>query len=399
VTLIAHDGTVTADSGVAPENLTHLENHLDRPEISQARISGTGVAIRYSETLKSRMIYVAVPFSSGGETGYIRTALPLAALDRLKSELHTLLGATALAAVALSFILSWILAAITVRPLREMADAARHIGEGNYDRRLDESGSDEVSRLAAVMNQMTDRIAAQINDLKRLEQVRSDFIANVSHELRTPVSIIKGYAETLLDGTLESNPEKARSFVTKIENHANRMAVLIRDLLTLSELESTGFRFEVHAIPLAVVTQQITELLRLKADSREILVRNELSKNIPLVLANRQRIEQVLFNLLDNAISYTPHGGTVTIHGEHDNNVVKIRVTDNGLGIPPHHLPRIFERFYRVDPARSREAGGTGLGLAIVKHIVQLHGGSVGSISEPGLGSTFWFTLPIADQL
>ncbi|HXE95938.1 MAG TPA: ATP-binding protein, partial [Dongiaceae bacterium] len=232
-----------------------------------------------------------------------------------------------------------------------------------------------------------------ISDLKKLEKVRRDFVANVSHELRTPVTVIRGYAETLLAGALTTDPERAGSFVEKIHNHAERLASLIGDLLTLSELESGEMAVQPAPLRIAEAAGHACALLEEKADAKRITIDLAPLREAPPVLADRGKLEQVLINLLDNAIKYTPENGSISISATAADDMVRIAVSDTGVGIPPKELPRIFERFYRVDPARSREQGGTGLGLSIVKHIVQLHEGTVAVESTPGKGSTFSFTL------
>jgi two-component system phosphate regulon sensor histidine kinase PhoR len=233
-----------------------------------------------------------------------------------------------------------------------------------------------------------------ISDLKKVENMRRDFVANVSHELRTPVTIIKGYAETLLDGTLESDPKSALRFVNIISNHSDRLTNLINDILTLSSLETKDTLLELNPLDVSSTVAKACMLLQERAAQKNIAIVNETaSAGVPRVMADQGRLEQVVVNLLENAIKYTPNGGNVRIFTADDGECVKVSVADTGIGIPFKDLTRIFERFYRVDEARTREQGGTGLGLAIVKHIVQLHGGVVSVTSEPGKGSQFSFTI------
>jgi two-component system phosphate regulon sensor histidine kinase PhoR len=232
-----------------------------------------------------------------------------------------------------------------------------------------------------------------ITDLKRLEKVRRDFVANVSHELRTPVTVIKGYAETLLAGEITADTERAQRFVGIIHDHAERLANLIGDLLSISEIESGELSLDLAPLRLEVVALRAASLLEQQARAKGISVDISGLDTAPSVLADHDRIEQVLVNLLDNAIKYTPDNGAVTISARDERDKVLVAVTDTGIGIPPRELPRLFERFYRVDKGRSRDEGGTGLGLSIVKHIVQLHGGTATVESTPGKGSTFSFTL------
>ncbi|MRR53026.1 MAG: HAMP domain-containing protein [Deltaproteobacteria bacterium] len=233
-----------------------------------------------------------------------------------------------------------------------------------------------------------------ITDLKMLEKIRKDFVANVSHELRTPVSVIKGYAETILSEGQNLPAEKLVQFIEVIHSHAERLAHLISDLLTLSRIESGAIPLEPVPVSILAAVNRVTHLLDQKALSKEVtLTKTAALSVLPDIQADPDKLEQILINLLDNAIKFTPAKGTVTIDATDLGDRVRIDVKDTGIGIPAKDIPRIFERFYRVDTARSRELGGTGLGLSIVKHIVQAHGGSVAVESTPGKGSIFSFTL------
>jgi len=218
-------------------------------------------------------------------------------------------------------------------------------------------------------------------------------VANVSHELKTPVTVIKGYAEALLDGLVATDPERAVTFIEIIRNHIERQAELIGNLLTLSELESDEFTLDLLSLDLAGAARRAVTFLEPKAAERGATVTMTGFEGLPPVLIEPGRIEQVFVNLLDNAIKYTPPGELVEVSAVAEPERVVVTVRDHGQGIPPQSLPRVFERFYRVDEGRSREDGGHGLGLAIVKHIVQLHGGTVSVESTPGQGSTFSFSL------
>jgi two-component system phosphate regulon sensor histidine kinase PhoR len=232
--------------------------------------------------------------------------------------------------------------------------------------------------------------------LKQLENQRAEFVGNVSHELRTPLSLIKGYVETLLDGARE-NPEVAERFLKIIERNAQRLDFLIQDLLTISALESERISLDLSPVNLSALVEKVFADLQSRAETKKIKLQNQLPELVANADANR--LEQVFANLVDNAIKYGRNEGSVFIGGKKlDDGKLEIFVRDDGPGIPPESLPRIFERFYRVDKARSREAGGTGLGLAIVKHIVQAHGGEVRAESEPGKGATFFFTIDSARE-
>ena len=229
--------------------------------------------------------------------------------------------------------------------------------------------------------------------VKQLEGARQEFVANVSHELRTPLTLIKGCVETLLDGA-KDDPAVRDRFLQTIEKHADRLTYLIEDLLTLSQLESGRLALNLRATQLRGVGVRVIDSLEARARVKPVTLDNQIPADL-FAQADGERLEQVLFNLVDNAIKYGRPGGRVIIQGEHSaDGRARLSVQDDGPGIPPEAQERVFERFYRLDKARSREQGGTGLGLAIVKHIVQRHGGEVGLRSEVGKGSTFFFTLP-----
>ena len=236
-----------------------------------------------------------------------------------------------------------------------------------------------------------------ITEIKRLETMRRDFVANVSHELRTPLTAIRGYAETLLSGALD-DPVRARSFLGVIDRNSERLSRLIDDLLTLSDLELGKSSIKKEAVVLEALVDEVLEVLREKAERGRITFVKELPTGLPLLLGDGDRLQQVLINLADNAVKYTPPGGTVTIAAQvaeiGSPPSVEVTVTDSGSSIPAEEIPRLTERFYRVDKARSRELGGTGLGLAIVKHIVQAHGGRLHITSTLNVGTSVRFSVP-----
>lgn len=230
--------------------------------------------------------------------------------------------------------------------------------------------------------------------LKQLERTRQEFVANVSHELRTPLSLIKGYAETLLDGA-KDNPEVSTKFLQTIQRNAERLRLLIEDLLTVSQLESGRLVLQLQPVELRGIVEKVLADLKARADGKGVTLVNE---TLGLrVQADPARLEQVLTNLVDNAIKYGRTDGTTVVSARTiESGMTEVAVKDDGPGIPASSLERVFERFYRLDKARSREQGGTGLGLAIVKHIVQSHGGKAWADSQPGEGAVFRFTLPTA---
>lgn len=505
VSVIARDGRVIADSDVADTAVRNLENHLMRPEIQAALASGSGWASRYSETIKTTMLYYTVQVAADGPL--LRLALPMVHLDKARSDLHRLLGGVVVVLLGMSFILSVLLSRLLSRPLDSITQAASQVSEGEKGVRVHLGNGPEFDRLATVMNAMVSRIETQvdsleqeqqrlaailrgmgegvmvtdaqgvirlvnpafkkqfgltgavegealvnvcrqpdlinaidrqrstggevqcevtvpmtgttllahgvpltsvggrhgvvvtvfhdISELKRLEHMRRDFVANVSHELRTPVAVIKGYAETLLDGALADIPERRHHFVSIIARHAERLTTLIQDILTLSRLESKELQLNLHPHAIRETVVKACQLMEDHALASGITIHNAVPEGLPAVLIDEAQIEQVILNLVDNAIKYSPSGGTVTIDAALHGNRLHVSVSDTGLGIPAKDLPRIFERFYRVDEGRSREQGGTGLGLAIVKHIVQMHNGEVSARSQVGVGTVITVALPV----
>ena len=286
--------------------------------------------------------------------------------------------------------------------LHELDDLVKRVqAEGqvfDYEIRLPDLNERWLQVNAAVINNSageregTILVFHDLTRLKQLERQREEFVANVSHELRTPLSLIKGYTETLLDGA-RNNPEVAERFLKIIERNTQRLDLLIQDLLTISALESGRMKLDLSPVNLRALAEKVLNFLHTKAENKNAQLINEL----PELTANADvnRLDQVLANLVDNAIKYGRAEGRVVVGGKkYDDGRLEIFVRDDGPGIPPEALDRVFERFYRVDKARSRDQGGTGLGLAIVKHIVQAHGGEVRCESEPGKGATFFFTLP-----
>ena len=235
-----------------------------------------------------------------------------------------------------------------------------------------------------------------ITDLRKLERVRRDFVANVSHEFRTPLTAIQGFAETLLAGAMD-DPQNRGRFLEIILEHSRRLARLTEDLLMLSKMDADRLEFETRRIPIGPFIDSCIETAQPRARDKDLRLSVKLAEKIPDIAGDRRRLTEVLQNLLDNAIQYTPAGGQITVSAGVADSAVVFTVSDTGIGIPQAEQPRIFERFYRVDVARSRQVGGTGLGLAIAKHLVEGHGGRIWVESEIGQGSQFHFSVPIFD--
>ncbi|MGB5438765.1 MAG: ATP-binding protein [Gammaproteobacteria bacterium] len=385
VTVIDADGTVLCES-VA--DAATMDNHGRRPEIMQAMNGRTGSVIRFSNTVSTYLLYVAVPLQRVDLRPWVvRTALPLSSIDGLLNEVFRKLLGVLIALIAAMFVVSLYVYRKINSPLKEIRQGAERFAQGRFEAQLPEYQMREISELAEAMNSMATR-------LDRLDNLRRDFVANVSHELKTPVTTVKGFVETLQEGAKE-NPDDLDRFLSIIARQTDRLAAIIDDLLTLSRLESAPRSeiLELRVRPLRLVLESCREICRVRADAKEIDIFIECPPVIT-VYADHSLLTQAIVNLTDNAIKYSPEKSSVLLSGFDEEDGVRITVADNGPGIGEKYLPRLFERFYRVDKARSRKLGGTGLGLAIVKHIAIAHGGRVGVETRHGRGSTFSIFLP-----
>jgi two-component system, OmpR family, phosphate regulon sensor histidine kinase PhoR len=508
-TVIAQDGTVLADSSRDP---ARMENHRNRPEVSEALATGEGTSVRKSPTLGINMVYVAVRArGDAGRPVVVRAAIPLSEVD---SAVHRLTVQMVLAGLVVAVLATGLGVFISMRigrRLRTIQEGAERFAGGDFSYEIEESSTEEFAAVAVSLNQMArqldgtirtitrqrnerqailtsmvegvlavdenenvittndaaasllqvdaesvkgrsiqeavrnpelqrlieqardlqvpvegeivvrtakgDRylqvhgtvlrgamggingVVAVLNDvtrLKSLEQMRREFVANVSHEIKTPVTAIKGFAETLTDGALDDAQDAAR-FARIIVGQADRLNSIVEDLLALSSVEQAGGDggLELQEASLADVLQVAVEVCSAKADAKNIVITLDAPADVYAML-NPPLLEQAVVNLIDNAIKYGPEGSVVTVRQTVDDAGIVISVRDQGVGVAREHLPHLFERFYRVDKARSRSMGGTGLGLAIVKHIVQGHGGHVSVISTPGAGSEFSIHLPLS---
>jgi signal transduction histidine kinase len=389
VTIIDNSGMVLCDSMA---DASHMENHGRRPEVLDAFDEGAGSIIRFSTTVKSQLLYVAVPLYLAGEKPWIvRVAIPLESIDGLLREVfQRLLAVTLLLCAAVSLVGIFIFRKINP-PLDEIRRGAERFAHGQFARKLPDYQVREIDALAKTLNRMA-------SQLEGLENLRREFVANVSHELKTPVTTIKGFTETLIEGAKE-NPDDLVRFLEIISRQTDRLAAIIDDLLTLSRLESAP-RSEVLALDwhdLCHILNSCEEICHSRAEEKQIVIHVKCAKPMP-VLVDNSLLTQAIVNLIDNAIKYSQERTNVTLQGSMDANHILITVTDEGPGIQDIHLSRLFERFYRADKARSRKLGGTGLGLAIVKHIANVHQGEVDVISKVGTGSTFIIRLPRRGQ-
>jgi two-component system phosphate regulon sensor histidine kinase PhoR len=233
-----------------------------------------------------------------------------------------------------------------------------------------------------------------VTQLRQVEEIRRDFVANVSHELRTPLSIFRGYLETLLDDPHQPPGELLR-ILEVMERHSDRLYALVEDVLSLARLESPAAELDVSEISLPEFLQEILRDWEKRLEAKQLKSHLDVPRDLPKLEADESRLQEIIYNLLDNAVKYSQSSGVITLRAAVEGDRMRISVSDEGIGIRENDLPRIFERFYRADKARSRELGGTGLGLSIVKHIAQLHGGTAQAQSEPGKGTTISVVLPL----
>ncbi len=508
VTFVGRDGTVVGDSQVSSDDLATLENHGTRPEILQARREGVGIARRYSATLKTDMLYVAVevPGSATPTLSEVRLAMPLTEIAEQRAGVRrSSLAAMAVGLIA-ALIVAWAASSLLSRRVRAIADMAERYGTGDLTPSRTDYGTDEIgivarmlddsirelgnrvteretnrARLEAILNGMSEGvlvvtpqgrlqlindaarrmlkvedlpeghhyleiarhpdIAGEINaalhglsgggreltlggdsittfiargapvasaagrgavlvlhditELRKADRIRRDFVANVSHELRTPLTAVRGYVEALLDGV--SDVSDSRRFLETIARHTFRMERLVRDLLRLARLDAGQEPLDradcaIDSLFHAVVADVSSEL-----DARSQRVIQRVDPDAAVVSGDPAKLHDALRNLLHNATSYAPEGSDILLASARKDNRIVLTVADSGPGIPETDLPRLFERFYRVDKARSRntrDPGGTGLGLAIVKHLVGLHGGKVAVANRPEGGAIFTIELP-----
>jgi two-component system phosphate regulon sensor histidine kinase PhoR len=503
VTLLASSGVVLADSALSGEELASAENHGDRPELRQAAASGLGVATRFSETVGTEMMYVAVPMR-GAASGTVRVAMSLAEVDALIAHMRFLITGAVLLGLVIAAGMGALASYLAARSLLSLVTRARALATGAPGERLSLPDSDELGGLAgsfntmaeelertmralgderdrvhAILESLTDGVLAldaqaqlsaingaaltllgvsqvapgtplielmrvpellavvaraqaghtahaefvwpgavrrtllatagpqralgsavvvlrDVTELRRLETMRRDFVANVSHELRTPVSIISANVETLVRGALH-DPQRAAEFLGAVQRNAERLARLVHELLDLSRIEAGSIQLEPKPMTAEAAVGAVIDLLETRAHAKGLAFELAVEDDLCFV-GDARSLEQVLVNLVDNAIKYTPAPGSVLIAIRRDGSDALIEVADSGPGVPVSHRARLFERFYRVDPGRSRDMGGTGLGLSIVKHLVELMRGTVGMRPNSPSGSVFWLRLPLASE-
>jgi signal transduction histidine kinase len=338
------------------------------------------------------LTFASVRTSDGGSVTVLQPSPTRGSLGRMSATLGFLqsvwwqfLLAGAVAGVISLLIARWLARGMT-QPLRDMAAAVRRMEVGDYTARVHTRSRDEVGQLAAAFNRMS-------AELEVLEQSRRDLVANVSHELKTPITAIRAHLENLADGVERPDHETLQVMLGQTE----RLGRLVDQLLDLSKLESGEVPLYIEPMVLRPVVDRVLSEIGVGRAVADVDIRIDVEEHLT-VNGDAERIHQVLYNLVDNAIRFTPPGGAVAVSAARSGDRVRVAVADTGVGVAPEHLPRLFERFYRADPSRSREdGGGTGIGLAIARSIVEGHAGRITAASQPGGGATFTFDLPAAE--
>lgn len=386
VTIFDRTGCIIGSSTGEDDATNEDGRCLPPPEVDDARKAGLGRATRPNKD--DRLHYVAV---LADEDIVVRLAVSSREIEGPIAAMRRRLLFAALIAAAAALVLGLFAARVASRPLRSMSQQAGRIARGDYDVRFPPLPRDEFGHLADTLAALASKLSRDMARIEKLEITRRDFVANVTHELRTPTAAIQGLAETLSRGDVP--PDKAAQFVELLHRHAQRLSLLIDGLLQLAELDDAPDQ-SITRVPVILhgVARDVTETLRGRSAESGVSVRIDVD-DACVVSADPGRLEQVLVNLVDNALKYGKPGGTVTVRARAEEGHVTISIEDDGPGIDAAHLPRLFERFYRVDVGRSREKGGAGLGLAIVKHLVETMGGTVRVESQVGKGTSFFVQL------
>jgi two-component system sensor histidine kinase BaeS len=348
-----------------------------------------------------RGLYVDVPLyveSANGQQliGALLIAQPEASPQRFLSNVTQAILLAGLVISVVVILFSLLLARRLTHPLESLTAAVGRIKEGDYSQRVQPPpAQDELGRLAQTFNAMADRIEADLAELRRQDQIRRDMIANIAHDLATPLTAIQGFSEALADEVIQE-PQARKDTAQLIAREVQRLRRLVADIQHMTLLESGRAHLDLAPLDLAVLVDETLAVIEPECTEAGISLRNEIDPRTPPVLADSDRITQVLLNLIDNARRHTPAGGTISVGAQREGQMLAVWIRDTGVGIDPIDLPHIFERFYRADRARTGGSGGSGLGLTIVKAIVTAHGGTVSAESTPGKGTCICFTLPLA---
>jgi len=393
VTLIAADGTVIGESSLPNNQLSQMDNHIDRSEILAAQEFGEGFSTRYSTTMKTEFIYFAKKVDQNHHGfKYVRLAQSLKSVKDpasiYREFYYLIIGFMILVIIIAWFLLkNWL-----TDPIQELTQAADDISKGDLSRRINiNTGGVEIDNLATNMNQMAMTLDQDFRRIKRMEKVRSEFLGNVTHELKTPISSISGYIETLLEGAIKDENVNIDFLKRALEN-VKRLEELVTDLVEISRIETGELQMNYDYFNIYTLLNDIYKDAKQRNSNKNIKIQIEVPDKKLFIYGDEGRLEQVIDNLIANSMRYTDQGHIRIKVLRRDNELV-FSIIDTGIGISRKSIDRIFERFYRADKARDRRKGGTGLGLAISKHIIEAHGSNIYVDSLEGKGSTFSFGI------
>ena len=392
ITVIDASGKVVIETKVRDVNM--MDNHINRPEIIQAAKQGYGTSVRFSDTIKLPMIYSARKIMTHEGLFYIRVGVPYSHLQARLADIRYALGIGAAFGMLVSLLIAVILARRVTEPIAAITRVTEEISHGNYSARLTQRlPRNELGTLGDAINRLASAVQANISQREKMEKIRREFSSNISHELKTPLTSINGYVETLLAGAIH-DPEANVRFLHIIKSNVERIITLVTDLLKLSTIEANQGLVHLECVTWQPIIREVVTRHEINLLKKEIALSIDVPENLPAVKGSPRAMSHILDNLIQNAINYTPKGGEICIYARSESDRVIIGVRDTGIGISQADQARIFERFYRVDAARSRDDGGTGLGLAIVKHLVIQIQGSIRVVSELNKGSEFMVALP-----
>ncbi len=367
-----------------------LGTQLEREEIESALEGQIGQTVQYSQQSEQWVLQVAVPVGLEEEapTGAVFLSASLEPVYEALSTIRSFMFVSTLLALILAGTLAVLFAHHLTVPIKRLTEAARQMAEGDLEQNIPVTSGDEIGQLAEQFNIMAEKV-------KGMNQRLTRFVGDVSHELRTPLASINLCLQSLQNYEME--PQEQKEFLEDISQETQRMIYLVEDLLELTRRQEVADQKDI--VPLRLVLNEVLETTIPRAERKGLLFFSEIEEELPLLQISAEALKRVLLNLLDNALKFTEEGGRVKLSAYREDETVQITVEDTGSGIPEESLPHVFERFYRVDKARSRFLGGTGLGLAICKEIVEHYGGEIGVTSLEGEGSTFFFTLPVDPAL
>ena len=341
---------------------------------------------------------VALPITTADGNTYIIQILDTKeTAAALSGNLFAIILRTAIAGLLISVFLSFVLSKTMVVPIQSLTRAAESVAAGDFSRRIDSSAHDEIGELAQTFNNMASQLEETVAQLEQAAERQKEFVANVSHELRTPLTSVRSYAETLIESP--SLVEATRhDLLQVVVDESDRMTRIVQDLLTLAQLDGQSQSLPMETFSFDSAVQRTVRAVALTAKEKDIILETVIPEHLPAMIGYRPYVEQVVLNIVSNAVKYTQKGGWVRLEATEFGGYVRLTVTDNGPGIPKEDIPRIFERFYRVDKGRSRELGGTGLGLGLAREMARRAGGDITLSSALRRGTTVTITLPLEDQ-